>query len=115
MVRVKLILLLQKNNPSLLDFCYSDVLKTWQQSTPKLGNLKYVNNNCKSEPGRWEIQDGHLVFPGSLTNLIFILWVKTFPGYRVNALTMTKKIIFHLIFSEILLVKVCIYYDSLLR
>ena len=46
MVRVKLILLLQKNNPSLLDFCYSDVLKTWQQSTPKLGNLKYVNNNC---------------------------------------------------------------------
>ena len=27
-----------KNNPSRLDFCYPDVLKTWQQSTPKLGN-----------------------------------------------------------------------------
>ena len=26
-----------KNNPSPLDFCYSDVLKTWQQSIPKLG------------------------------------------------------------------------------
>ena len=27
-----------KTNPSSLDFCYPDVLKTWQQSTPKLGN-----------------------------------------------------------------------------
>ena len=24
------------------------------------------------EPGLWEIQDGHLTFPGSLTDLIFI-------------------------------------------
>ena len=27
-----------KNKASLLDFCYPDVLKTWQQSTPKLGD-----------------------------------------------------------------------------
>ena len=27
----------KKNKPSWLDFCYPDVLKTWQQSTPKSG------------------------------------------------------------------------------
>ena len=27
-----------KNNPALLDFCYSDILKTWQYSTPKSEN-----------------------------------------------------------------------------
>ena len=27
----------KKKKPSRIDFCYSDVLKTWQQSTPKLG------------------------------------------------------------------------------
>lgn len=27
-----------KDNPSLLNLCYPNVLKTWQQSTPKLGN-----------------------------------------------------------------------------
>ena len=34
--------------PSLSDFCYPDVLKTWQQSTPKLENFKWVNISCKS-------------------------------------------------------------------
>ena len=28
----------KKKKPSPLDFCYPDVLKTWQQSTPKLGD-----------------------------------------------------------------------------
>ena len=42
------------------------------------------------EPGLWEIQDGHLAFAGSLTDLIFIWWVKAFPGYSVNALTMSS-------------------------
>ena len=37
-----------KNKPSQLDFCYPDVLKTWQQSTPKLENFKWVNISCKS-------------------------------------------------------------------
>ena len=32
-----------KINPSLSDAYYPDVLKTWQQSTPKLGKLKWVN------------------------------------------------------------------------
>ena len=27
-----------KNKPSQLDFCYPDVLKTWQQSIPESGN-----------------------------------------------------------------------------
>ena len=27
----------KKKKPSRIDFCYPDVLKTWQQSTPKLG------------------------------------------------------------------------------
>ena len=27
-----------KKKSSLLDLCYPDVLKTWQQSTPKSGN-----------------------------------------------------------------------------
>ena len=35
-------------NPSLSDFCYPNVLKTCQQPTPKLGNLKWMNNDCKS-------------------------------------------------------------------
>ena len=42
------------------------------------------------EPRLWEIQDGHLAFPSSLTDLIFIWWVKAFPGYSVNALTMSS-------------------------
>ena len=42
------------------------------------------------EPGLWEIQDSRLAFPGSLTNLVFIRWVKAFPGYSVNALTMSS-------------------------
>ena len=41
------------------------------------------------EPGLWEIQDCHLAFPGSLTDLIFISWFKTLPGYTVNTLTMS--------------------------
>ena len=51
------------------------------------------------EPGLWEIQDGCLAFPGSLTDLIFIRWVKALPRYSVNALTMSslkkEKITFH--------------------
>ena len=31
------ILEITKNKPSWLDFCYPDVLKTWQQSTPRSG------------------------------------------------------------------------------
>ena len=38
MVHVKAHSASTKNNPSLLDFCYSDVLKARQQSTPKSGN-----------------------------------------------------------------------------
>ena len=34
--------------PSLSDFCYPDVLKTWQQSTPKLENFMWLNISCKS-------------------------------------------------------------------
>ena len=41
------------------------------------------------EPGLWEIQEGCLAFPGSLTDLIFIWWVKALRGYSVNALTMS--------------------------
>ena len=37
-----------KINLSLPDFCHPDALKTWQQSTPKSGNLKWVNNSCQS-------------------------------------------------------------------
>ena len=43
------------------------------------------------EPGLWEIQDGQLTFPSSLTDLIFIWWIKGFPGYSVNALTMSSQ------------------------
>ena len=39
----------------------------------------------------WEIQDSCLAFPGSLTDLIFIWWVKAFHGYSVNALTMSSQ------------------------
>ena len=42
------------------------------------------------EPGLWETQDSHLAFPGSLIDLIFIWWVKTFSGYSVNALTVSS-------------------------
>ena len=42
------------------------------------------------EPGIWEIQDGHLAFPGSLTDLIFIWWAKAFHGCSINALTMSS-------------------------
>ena len=54
------------------------------------------------EPGLWEIQDSRLAFASSLTDLIFIWWVKAFPGYSVKALTMSsqKKIIFHWILSS---------------
>ena len=34
--------------PALSDFCYLDVLKTWQQSTPKLENFTWLNISCKS-------------------------------------------------------------------
>ena len=78
-------------NPSLSDFCYPNVLKTCQQPTPKLGNLKWMNNNCKSNGQKlWEFQDGCLAFPGSLVNLVFYLMGYTCPGCRVNALTMEK-------------------------
>ena len=40
------------------------------------------------EPGLWEIQDGHLAFPDSLTDLI--CWVKALPGYSVNAPTVSS-------------------------
>ena len=43
-----------KNKPSQLDFCYPDVLKTWQHSTPKSGILKWVNNSCKSKSQGYE-------------------------------------------------------------
>ena len=43
------------------------------------------------EPGLWEIQVGHLAFPGSLKDLIFIWWIKAFPDYSVNALTMSSQ------------------------
>ena len=61
------------------------------------------------EPGLWEIQDCHLAFPSSLTDLIFIWWVKAFPGYSVDALTMSSQkkkkkkkenILFHWILSS---------------
>ena len=55
------------------------------------------------EPGLGEIQDGHLAFPSSLTDFIFIWWAKAFPGYSVDALTMSsqkKKIMFHWILSS---------------
>ena len=38
MVHVKAHSASTKNNASLLDLCYPNVLKKWQQSTPKLGN-----------------------------------------------------------------------------
>ena len=72
----------------------------------KHGNSLLLNQEIKNkqqlkikEPGLWEIQDDCLAFPGSLTDLIFIWWVKALPGYSVNALTMSspkkEKIMFH--------------------
>ena len=60
---------------------------------PSLENLKWINNGCKPNSQGMEVQDACLAFPGSLTNLVFIRWVKAFPGYSVNALTMTKNYI----------------------
>lgn len=55
--RDKLVLLLQIINLSLSDFCYPDVLRTWQLSTSKSRNLKQVNKGYKSVRGlgnpRW--------------------------------------------------------------
>ena len=45
------------------------------------------------EPGLWEIQDGHLAFPDSSTDLIFICWVKALPGYSVDVLTVSSQYI----------------------
>ena len=51
------------------------------------------------EPGLWEIQDSRLAFASSLTDLIFIWWVKALPGYTINTLTVSsskkEKIMFH--------------------
>ena len=76
--------------------------------------LKIDKQQLKSkEPELWEIQDGHLAFPGSLTDLIFIWWVKVFPGYSVNALTMSSPKEKNIYFTEywvlVLLIKVCVY------
>ena len=60
------------------------------------------------EPGIWEIQDGHLAFPGSLTDLIFIWWAKAFHGCSINALTMSsqkKKKYIYICFSELKKIK----------
>ena len=49
----------------LSDFCYPDILKTQQQSTPKSGNLKWINHSYKLKKKKsrvWEIQDGCLAF-----------------------------------------------------
>ena len=61
-----------KINPSLPDFCHPDVLKTWQQSTPKSGNLKWVNNSRqpnsqgygKSKTATWLFDKPHFLFDG---------------------------------------------------
>ena len=37
------------NSLFIVKLWYPNVLKTWQWSTPKSGNLKWVNNGCKSE------------------------------------------------------------------
>ena len=51
------------------------------------------------EPGLWEIQDSRLAFPGSLTDLIFIRWVKNLPWLQCrcphNEFSKKKKIVFH--------------------
>ena len=44
-------------------------------------------------PGIWDTRDDCPAFPGSLENLIFIWWVKAFPGCKIDALTMKKKMV----------------------
>ena len=51
-----------KNKPSWLDFCYPDVLKTWQQSIPKLGVKNEWTIAIIKESGLWEIQRWPLGF-----------------------------------------------------
>ena len=94
----------KKHKPSWLDFCYPDVLKTWQQSNPKLGVKNEWTIAIIKESGLWEIQRwplGFFQFPDK--PLFFFWWVKAFPGHRVNALIM-KKNMFHWILS-LLIVK----------
>ena len=74
--QTKLILLPQKLAPHLL------LIREFKMDQEWL----YIKQS-----GLWEIQDGHLALPGSLTNLTFIWWDKAFPGGRFDALAMKKK------------------------
>ena len=62
----------QKNDPWFPDFCHPDVLATWQPYAPEPKELRWVNNGCKlnEQSGYWEAQDGCLVLPRFLANLI---------------------------------------------
>ena len=60
-----------KHDPSLPDTGHLDVLVTSVCSGTE--KLRWANNSCKLDKhsGLWETQDGHVVLPSSLTNLVF--------------------------------------------
>ena len=66
-----------KKDPSMPNFCHTDVLVTWQQSAPVSDKLRRVNNGCKcnEQSGLWENQDiwplGFSQLPGKPHFLVF--------------------------------------------
>ena len=75
-----------------IDKAHSASTKINPSSTPKSGNLKWINNDCKCNSQSWEIQNGCLTFPGSLINLIFSFnGVKPFLAARLMFSQWRKK------------------------
>ena len=75
-----------------IDKAHSASTKNNPSSTPKSGNLKWINNDCKCNSQSWEIQNGCLTFPGSLINLIFSFnGVKPFLAARLMFSQWRKK------------------------
>ena len=52
-----------KINFSLSDFCYSDILVTWQMSTPNSEELRWVRNSCKLNS--WALGNSSWLFGSS--------------------------------------------------